>query len=248
LNFSDYKEDLAELKHRIKIIGITLLCSVMFFLVAPASLNENFLGFYKPFVSTLLDSIRSFLLPSNVSLIPGSLSSPIIIYTESSLFFGFLVASPVIFYEIYRFVEPAFETFPKKMIGVSLILFLTGCGFGFFVMMPAVIYGLFAFFPYVGVSQNLIVAQDFYSMVFTITLISGLSFLTPIGIYLASMFGFDPKTLTSKRWYTWAIVYVISAVITPDSNILADFVLFIPLILMIEASLFIASRSKKKLV
>ena len=237
---------MAELKHRAKIAGIALLCTTLFFLVAPASLNQNFLGFYKPVVSLLLDTIRSYLLPSNVFLIPGTASAPITIYTVASLFFGFLVASPVIFYEVYAFVRPAFTDFPSKLIWISFMFFVMGCLFGFFIMMPAVIYGLFAFFPYVGVTQNLLAAQDFYQMVFVVTLISGLSFLTPIVVYLFVRYGnFDPKRVTKNRWYTWAVVYVISAVITPDSNILADFVLFIPLILMIEGSLFVAARSKK---
>jgi len=244
--WEEYSEDIAELKHRAKIAGISLLCATLFFLVAPASLDQNFLGFYKPFVSLILDAIRTYLLPSSVQLIPGTASAPITIYTVASLFFGFLVASPVIFYEVYRFVEPAFKDLPSKLIWISLTFFVSGCAFGFFIMMPAMIYGLFAFFPYVGVTQNLIVAMDFYQMVFVVTLISGLSFLTPIVVYLLVRYGnFDPKRLTKNRWYTWAMVYVISAVITPDSNILADFVLFIPLILMIEGSLFVASRSKK---
>src|SRR6266571_1611657 len=237
---------MAELKYRAKIAGISLLCATLFFLVAPASLDQNFLGFYKPVVSLLLDFIRAQLLPSSVSLIPGTASAPITIYTVASLFFGFLVASPVIFYEVYAFIRPAFISFPHKIVILSFIFFLGGCAFGFLVMMPAVIYGLFAFFPYVGVTQNLLVAMDFYQMVFVVTLISGLSFLTPIVVYLLVRYGsFDPKRLTRNRWYTWAGGYVISAVITPDSNILADFVLFIPLILMIEGSLFVASRSKK---
>ncbi len=224
---------------------------MLFFLVAPASFNADLLTSYRPAVSILLDCIRNFLIPPGVSLLPGSPSAPITIYTTASIFFGFLLASPVILYEVYAFIRPALEysglRLPTKIIWASVILFLSGCAFGFLVLMPFVIYGLFAFFPFVGIDAYFINAQDFYSMTFWTVLVSGLSFLTPVVIYLVTKYlGFDPRTITSKRKYLWAGIFVGSAFITPDSNILADLILFIPLIVMVEASLLIAKRTRKK--
>ncbi len=247
MNWSDYKEDIRELKFRLKAWGISFLCATLFFLAAPASLNSNFLSFYKPFVSLLLDAIRARVLPSSVQLIAGTAGAPIEIYTFASIFFGFLVTTPILFYEVYAFVSPAFDSFPHRIIWISYALFSVGCLFGFFILLPSIILGLFAFFPYVGVTANFITVKDFYGMVFWTVLVSGFCFLSPVVVFVAAKYlNFDPKVVTSKRKYLWAVTYVVSAWVTPDSNILADFVLFIPIIIMIELSLFFVKRTKRE--
>ena len=62
-------------------------------------------------------------------------------YIKVAVFVGFLLALPIVLYQIWRFVLPALIGMERYLISVivpiSLILFLAGLAFSFFFVMPA---------------------------------------------------------------------------------------------------------------
>jgi sec-independent protein translocase protein TatC len=125
-------------------------------------------------------------------------------------------------------------------------LFLTGCLFAFFILLPFVVFGTLIFLGYTGAAPFVNI-NDFYSLIFFTIIITGISFTLPVFVVLLVKFGvIDTKILTKRRKYVWTGTYILTAIITPDGGPLADVALFIPIILLIEGSVLVARRYEKQ--
>ncbi len=115
-------EHINELKHRLKIIFIALIAATAFFALFPSNPAHMFTakfwltGLYSPIVSVFLNWIRNFIAPRGLQIISLEIGAPFEIYFLASIIFGFLVSSPVIAYELYRFVDPALYPHERKSV------------------------------------------------------------------------------------------------------------------------------------
>jgi sec-independent protein translocase protein TatC len=240
-----------ELAKRLKVILYVLVVSTVFFMVVPA--DVNFLSkpfeFYDPLVALVLRLIRAQMLPPNVQLIGYELTVPLELYLIASFVFGFAVTIPVLAYEIYRFVDPAL--YPRERQAVYpfvvffTLLFVIGAAFGYRILMPFMIWGLFPFFTAVG-AERIISIMDFYNMVFVSTMFSGLIFTWPVFFVLLVRFGIlQTSMITKNRRYVYAGMYIVAAFLTPDGGPLADLMLFLPMLALTEIAVFTARRYEK---
>jgi len=241
----------AELAKRLKIILYALVVSTTLFMVLPSDLKSlsNPLQFYAPLVALVLTQIRAKILPPNVTLIGYELTVPLELYMIASFVMGFIVSIPVIAYEVYRFVDPALYPHERRAVYPFVFsftaLFILGAIFGYVVLVPFIIWGLFPFFSAMGAAR-IISIMDFYSMVFICTLISGISFTWPVFFILLIRFGvLRTSMITSNRRYVYAVMYIITAIVTPDGGPLADVMLFIPMALLTELAVFVGKRYEK---
>ena len=246
---------LTELKQRVKIIFITLIATTIFFMVFPADpwdlLNSHAWvnGFYKPAITIVLNWIKGYVAPKGLQIISLEIGAPLEVYFLASLFFALLVSSPVIAYEIYKFVDPALRSDERRTVysfvtGFTL-LFVIGAMFGLLVLSPFITWTVILFSGIVG-STPIISVMDFYSMVFTFTIFTGLAFTIPaIFVLLAKFRLVKASTMTKYRLYIWAIIYIITAIITPDGGPLADALLFFPVIVIWEIAVVVAKRYEK---
>ena len=245
-------DHITELSKRIRVWITAFIIATIFFLLAPGdtSFLANPLGLYRPFITDVLQVIRTRTLPSNVQLIAGSFTAPIMLYFVASAVFGFIVTVPVLAYEVYKFVNPALtrrerESASPFVLGFS-ILFLAGALFGFFVMTPLVVWSSLYFFSFTG-AVSLIRIDDFYNLVFFTTVASGLAFTLPVFLVLLVKFNIVQTNLfTKNRLYLYIVVYVLTGVVTPDGNPVTDILLFMPIILLIEGALLVARRYDKQ--
>ncbi|HZD12050.1 MAG TPA: twin-arginine translocase subunit TatC [Candidatus Binatus sp.] len=244
-------DHIAELSRRIRVWITAFIIATVFFLLAPGdtSFLANPLGVYRPFIADVLQAIRTRILPSNVQLIAGSFTAPIMLYFVASAVFGFVVTVPVFAFEVYKFVNPALSHNERRsaspfVLGFS-ILFLAGAIFGFFVMTPLVVWSSLYFFGFTG-AVSLIRIDDFYNLVFFTTVASGLAFTLPIFLVLLVKFNVvQTRLFTKNRLYLYIAVYVLTGVVTPDGNPVSDILLFTPIILLIEGALLVARRYDK---
>ncbi len=245
-------DHVAELAKLLKVWIYTFVVATLAFMILPADLSflSNPLGNYRPLVSIILIGIRDRLLPSTVQLIAGDFTAPIELYVLTSVTIGFGVSVPVLAYEIHRFVDPALRPEEREsvypFVTAFSLLFVIGCLFAFFVLLPFVVFGTLIFLGYTGAAP-LVNINDFYSLVFFTILITGVSFTLPVFVVLLVKFGIiDSKILKKRRIYVWAATYILTAIITPDGGPLADFALFVPIILLIEGSFLVARRYDKE--
>ena len=240
-----------ELAKRLKIVLYVLVVSTVLFMVLPSNLSflSNPLQFYDPLVALVLRQIRTQILPPDVSLIGYELTVPLELYMIASFVMGFIVSIPVIAYEIYRFMDPALYPHERRAVYPFVLsftsLFIVGAVFGYVILMPFMIWGIFPFFTAMGAAR-IISIMDFYNMVFVSTVLSGLIFTWPVFFVLLVRFGVvRTSMITSNRKYVYAVMYVITAFVTPDGGPLADVMLFIPMAALTEVAVFFGKRFEK---
>jgi len=245
-------EHLGELAARLKVVFYSLIAATVFFMVFPA--NSSFLtdpfAFYDPLISLVLRQVVKDTLPQGVQLIAGEFTAPLEIYLIASVLLGIAVSTPVIAYEVYRYIDPALYPEERRAIYPFVIsftiLFLGGAGFGYKILAPFMLWAMLPFFELAN-SLPLINVMDFYNLVFVTSLTAGFSFTLPVFFVLLVRFGIIKTAfVTTRRRYIYAAMYIITAVVTPDGGPLADIALFIPMIILLELAVFFGRRYEKK--
>jgi sec-independent protein translocase protein TatC len=246
-----FQEHLAELASRLKIILYTLVASTIVFMALPADLS--FLHnppVFKPLVSVLLNYIREDILPASVKLIAGEITTPLELYILASFALGVAVTLPVMFYEVYKFVDPALYPEERRMVypfvAAFISLFIAGAVFGYKILSPFMIWALLPFFEALQV-EALVYVMDFYTLVFALVILCGLVFTFPVIFVILVKFNIvGTEILTKNRKYVYAALFIVTALITPDGGPIADIALFAPLVVLLEAGLLVAKRYEKQ--
>lgn len=246
-------EHLKELKDRVKVSLMAIAITTVIMMVVPAQLKfglEEAIYAYKPLVSVLLDMIRDQLLPPGWTLLAIKVTSPLELYFIASLAFGLIFSSPIIGYEVYKYVDPALYPHERRMIYPFLTafigLFTAGVIFGYLILAPFTFKAMGIFFDLVGASPEIHV-MDFYSMVFTVVVVTGLVFTSPAILVLLVKIGLmSTKTITRNRKYIYGIGYIVSAFITPDGGMFTNLLLLGVFVALIEGAVIVARRYEKE--
>jgi len=245
-------EHISELSVRLRVVFYAVIISTTFFMVFPANASflRNPLAFYNPLIALVLKQVVKDVLPSSIQLIAGDFTAPLEIYLIASIILGVSVSSPVIAYEIYRYVAPALYPHEQKAIypflGAFTILFLIGVVFGYKVLAPFILWGMIPFFILTS-ALPIINVMDFYNLVFITTLVSGFSFTMPAFFVLFVRFGIIKTSyVTTRRRYIYAALYIITAIVTPDGGPLADIALFVPMAVLLEVAVYFGRRYEKE--
>ncbi len=159
-----------------------------------------------------------------------------------ALIFAFILALPIILYELYGFLLPAFSP-PQQRVANSLVLaipllFVAGVTFGYLVVLPAAV----RFFQNFNSGQfNVLVqANQYYHFAAVILLAMGLVFQVPVAVLAATRSGVvTPSQLRRNRRYAILACGAIAAFLPGDAiTLLLETV---PLYLLFEASVLLAT-------
>ncbi len=168
-------------------------------------------------------------------LIPGR----VFFYLKLALVCGFLLASPVIFSQIWRFVAPGLYRHERRLlfpfIIISTFCFISGAAFGYGVVFPP------AFRFLVGYSNDLLTSlpsvSEYFSLALRLLLAFGVIFEMPIlMIFLARLGVIDVAFLHRNRKYAILINFIIAAVLTPTPDVVNQMMMGIPLLVLYEVS------------
>ena len=221
------------------LLRCVLLLLVLFFVAIP------FAGdIYTTLALPLLES-----LPTEGALISISVLGPFTVQITTAALTAFLIALPYLWFEIWRFVAPGLYIHEKKMlfplIASSTALFYIGMLFAYF-MVFHVVFGFIA-----AVAPEELVwtpdASEFFSFVITIFIAFGVTFETPVAVYLLVRSGVvEAETLRRGRYYVIVGAFIVAAIFTPP-DIISQFLLAIPCWLLFELGLWLApSRAAKE--
>jgi sec-independent protein translocase protein TatC len=162
----------------------------------------------------------------------------------NAAYFALIIAAPVILYEIYAFVLPAFSPAERRVATPLLvlvpILFIAGVVFCYFVVLTPALDFLLNFNSDEFNTQ--VRAKDYYSFVSLIMLAMGLGFQIPVGVLAACKLGVTSaeKLRRSRRYAIVAIVVLASLLPTLDPiTLLLESV---PFYALYELSILLASR------
>ncbi len=174
-----------------------------------------------------------------VTLGPGE---PFTTTLTVALYFALVLALPLILFELYGFVMPAFDARERRAVAPLLVavpfLFLAGVAFGYYVVLPAAV----RFLQNFNSSQfNVMVqASQYYKFAATILLAMGVSFQAPVAIVGAVRAGIvTPRQLRHNRRYAILVCAAIAAFLPGDAFTLV--LETVPLYLLYEASILVAS-------
>ncbi len=163
------------------------------------------------------------------------------------LFGGVILASPVILYQVWAFINPALTPRERKwaipIVAAMVTLFTAGVAFGYWAL-PRGLQFLLGVFPDV---ENNLRLGDYFSFVLRFLLAFGVAFLYPVFLFAAAAAGvISSQQLASGR--RWAIILVVAgaAAITPSGDAFTLVVLSAPLYLMYEATYWLVKLVLKK--
>jgi len=160
---------------------------------------------------------------------------------------GLLLAAPAVFYQFWTFVAPGLYPNEKRMVLPVVIIssasFLIGVAFSFQVLPYATRFFL-GFGE--GPVQNVWSFGSYVDFAVRLMLAFGVIFELPLLIYFLVRLGVvTPQFLRRNRRYAIIINLIIAAVITPP-DIFTMVVLSVPLLLLYEISIIIASVTVRR--
>ena len=244
------REHLGELKARLKIVAIAFIASFVFWLLFPAKAFDPsalFTGLYYPMISLVLDNAKS-LAADHVTLIMGSMTDPLEIYFIAGAVMSLITSSPIIGYELNKFMIPAFNPIEKskltKFMAGFLGLFCLGAGIGYFILMPAMVRFMTYFGGIVG-ANSIVNASDYYGMVFIGTGATALAFTTPsVFLLLVDLGIISTDALAKNRLLVYLGIYVIIAFLV-NEPVVGHFGIFFPIVGMLEVSILLGRRIER---
>jgi sec-independent protein translocase protein TatC len=159
---------------------------------------------------------------------------------------GFVVAFPYIFWEFWRFIKPALSEKEKKNTGgvifwVSL-LFFAGVAFGYYILTPFMVnfYFSYSLSPLIEIKPTF---SDYLENLIYTTVGIGVLFQMPLLVMILAKIGVvTGKFLRKYRRHAFVIIIIAAAIITPSTDPFSLAIVAIPLYLLFEASIIVASR------
>lgn len=188
-------------------------------------------------------------LPSNLpEPITFGITEPFTTTLTNAAYFAALLALPVIIYQVYAFILPAFSPMERRvarpMILMAPVLFVLGVLFCYFVVLPPATDFLLSFNSDEFNTQ--VRARDYYSFVMLTMAAMGLGFQLPIAVLSAVRLGITtPQKLRANRRYAILVIAVLAALL-PTIDPITLLLEMIPMILLYEGSIVLASILGRK--
>lgn len=166
-------------------------------------------------------------------------------YFKMSLVVGLVAVSPLIFYQIWAFLRSGLtKTENRLLIAViiaSSLFFLLGLAFAYVVVVPLMLNFFINFSENYRVTA-MITISNYVSYILSTGIVFGIIFEIPVLITLLTQIGLiNPLWLKKARRYIYIIILILSAVITPTTDILNMMIMSVPMIVLFELSVFISS-------
>jgi len=191
---------------------------------------------YNSISALFFKKIQNDLLMKEIELITINPLDALWTQIEISLFLAFIISLPFLLYKIASYFSPALQRKEKKAILKavipSTILFIVGCSFAYFLLIPITFKFLYSYVLAISVKPFFAVNQ-FISLVLILTSVIGIVFLIPIFMILLSRLGIVKPDVWKKNWrYAILAFLILAAIITPDGTGITMILLAAPLIIL----------------
>src|SRR5574343_459885 len=181
-------------------------------------------------------------LPEGTKMVAIGVITPFMVPIKVTMLIAFVIALPVVLYQIWAFVAPGLYAHEKKLVlplvVSSTVLFFIGVAFCYFFVFGQVFAFIQGFAP-----KSITAAPDieaYLSFVLTMFLAFGLAFEVPVAAVVLSRMGVvSVDKLRSFRGYFIVLAFVIAAVVTPP-DVVSQLALAIPMCLLYELGIWAA--------
>ena len=229
-------DHLLELRTRLlrSVLGVLIIfCSLAYFA------QDLYQYLALPLLSTM---------PEGTQMIATDVASPFFAPFKLTIVLSMFIAMPYILFQVWSFIAPGLYRNEKRliiplMVG-STVLFYGGIAFAYFAVFPVV----FSFFNSVA-PEGVTIATDISSyldFVLKLFFAFGAAFEIPIVIILLCWTGVtDTESLRKKRPYVIVGAFFVGMLLTPP-DIISQTMLAVPMLLLFEIGLILASLYTKK--
>jgi len=176
------------------------------------------------------------------SLVFISPQEPFVITLKIALFGGIIIALPMIIYQAWQFVSLALKEKEKRYLlfygPFSLLLFLSGASFAYFVAIPV---GLRFLLSFGGSSLEPMISVSKYLSFITVTILTfGIVFELPlVSLFLVRIGIISPQFLAKNRKVAIIAIFVLAAILTPSIDAFTQILLAVPLLILYEVSILL---------
>lgn len=243
-------EHLAELRSRL-ITCLVAFCIAMIAAFTVAGPIFNFLA--APLAKLLVDHGQK------PEMIYTGLQQGFFTQLRISIFGGFVLAFPVISFQLWRFVAPGLYRQEKRaflpFLIASPVLFGLGCAFAFYGLLPLV-YNFFLGFQQFGSGpiegqevtiQFLGTINEYLSLTMKFMIAFGLCFQIPVALTLMGLAGIvSSKGLSSFRRYALVAMLFLAAMVTPGPDVMSQLILFGAIYPLYEISIVLVRFFERK--
>lgn len=183
----------------------------------------------------------------------GKLTEPFWVDMSVALWAGIFVASPFIFYQLWKFIAPGLYKRERKITvafaGFSAVFFTAGAAFCYYFVLEK----LYGFLIGYGTKDTMpmILMQDYLDLTRNMMLAFGAVFELPLLILFLSMIGLVTHRGLWKfnRWFV-VVAFVVGAILTPSPDVVSQIMMATPMIILYNGSILIAwyvtSKREKK--
>ncbi len=227
-----FVQHLVELRDRLMkaLIAVAVAAAVLSLFPGPAKLYDLLAS---PLVATL---------PKGSSLIATSVISPFLVPLQVMFMAAFMLALPVVLWQVWAFVAPGLYSHEKKLVlplvVSSTVLFFIGVAFCYFFVFGQVFKFIQNFAP-----ESIKATPDieaYLSFVLTMFLAFGLAFEVPIVVVVLARMGLvSIDKLKAFRGYFVVLAFIVAAIVTPP-DVVSQLALAIPMCLLYEVGIWAA--------
>ena len=166
------------------------------------------------------------------------------------LFFGFILAVPVIIYNIFKFISPAIPPHISysfiKIIIISILLALGGVAFAYFVSLPAALHFLNNFTN--QQVSSLISAQEYFNFVMIYMAGFALLFQMPLVFsFINKVKPLKPARLLKQQRIVILVSFIVAAILTPTPDPINQALMAAPIIALYQTSIGVVWRDNRRI-
>ena len=156
------------------------------------------------------------------------------------LYFALFIGGPFLLWQLWQFLAaglyPAERKAAMRYFPYSVVLFIIGVLFGYFLMVPYAMYFLGIALP-TDILQAQYRLSDYFSLLSALSLALAVVFQLPVMMTFATRLGLlEPAQLVKSRPYLIVGAFVLSAILTPPDPI-TQCMMAIPIMLLFEVGL-----------
>jgi sec-independent protein translocase protein TatC len=170
-----------------------------------------------------------------------------LLYFKVGLFTGFILASPIILWQVWTFVAPGLHRnerrFAVGFVASAVLLFVMGIAFAFFAM-PIALRFLVGF----GTTeiQYLPLVNSYINFVLLLIIIFGVTFELPLAMTMLGLAGIvSRKFLAKNRFKFWLGIFAGANIITPGADPVSPMLLCLPLIVLFEIGILVIGALRR---
>ena len=257
MTFWDHLDELRRVLFRV--IGVWFVLAIGYFVAMPYLFDHVILApchndfvFYDllRFIGQKFDLTDEFFTQEfKVKLVNINLAAPFFIHMSTAFWMSVVTAMPYIFFEVWRFINPALYPNERKGVRKALTIgtgmFFIGVLMGYFMVYPLTLRFL-STYQLSSEVENILSLNSYIDNFMMLILCMGLAFELPLVTWLLSLLGVVNKSFLRKyRRHAVVIIVIAAAIITPTGDPFTLSVVAIPLYLLYEMSILMIKDKKE---